>query len=124
MCRSPAPPIAPCREQWPMTAQAGSASSLRSNRDELRRALRQRRRALSADERRRAAIQISRFLMRLPFVKQGARIAVYLAVNGEVDLAPFIARAHQRGCRLYAPRIVNRRRARMGFFALDVRAKL
>lgn len=109
-----------------MTAQAGSASSPSPNpdRNAIRRIMRQRRRMLMHAERTLAALKVARHLGRLPIVKPGARIAVYLAANGEVDLAPFIALARQRHCRLYLPRIVNRRLARMEFFAFHAHAPL
>lgn len=104
-----------------MTAQAGSAPSplpaqSSIDRNLIRREMRRRRRALSDSQRtllaRRIAIQLARSI----FVKPHARIAVYLATRGEADLAPFILLARRRQCRLYLPRILNARCARMEFF--------
>lgn len=101
-----------------MTAQAGSAPSPLS-RDALRREMRRKRRALIPIVRKDAAQRIARHLAHQPFVKPGARIAVYLAIQGEVDLAWFVALARRRRCRLYLPRLTKGCRAQMEFFAFD-----
>jgi 5-formyltetrahydrofolate cyclo-ligase len=85
----------------------------------LRRDMRRKRRALPPSVRKDAAQRIARHLARQSFVKPGARIAVYLAIQGEVDLAWFVALARRRRCRLYLPRLANGCRAHMEFVAFD-----
>lgn len=106
-----------------MTAQAGSAPSSPA-RDALRREMRRKRRALPEAIRHEAARRIAMRLGRLPFIKPGARIAVYVAVRGEIELASFMALAHHRRCLLYLPRLTNVGQARMEFFALRARTLL
>jgi 5-formyltetrahydrofolate cyclo-ligase len=115
-----------------VTAQAGGASpSSRAGRmaqpsrqvaDERRR-LRGLRRALSREERRAAERRITATLRRMGCAARGRRVALYLARDGEVDLAELIRAARRGGARLYAPHITSRRRRTMRFLPLrDVRA--
>ena len=89
-----------------------SDSSPAAVRSTLRAQLRARRRALSAAERasrsRRVAYQVDRAL----HLQAGARIALYAALPHELDAAPLIALARERGCRVYVPRIDRRCDAR------------
>ena len=89
-----------------------SDSSPAAVRSTLRAQLRARRRALSAAERasrsRRVAYQVDRAL----HLRAGARIALYAALPHELDAAPLIALARERGCRVYVPRIDRRCDAR------------
>ncbi len=99
-----------------MTAQAGSASSLRQ---QLRRELRQRRRALSPSQRANAHRQFARLLLRSQWTSQllrpGQRVAVYFAYGHEADLAHVIALLRRRRCSLYLPVITDFRQSRMRF---------
>jgi 5-formyltetrahydrofolate cyclo-ligase len=54
-------------------------------------------------------------LDRIGVFRRGARVAVYLAMPGEVRLRSCFEEASRRGVRLYVPRIVNRRAGRMVF---------
>ncbi|HXZ60394.1 MAG TPA: 5-formyltetrahydrofolate cyclo-ligase [Steroidobacteraceae bacterium] len=87
-------------------------SSLSAARRSLRAELAARRRAVSTDERvraaRRAALQADRALR----LSAQQRIAVYAALPAELDAAPLIALARERGCRIFLPRIDRRRRSR------------
>ncbi|WP_198034128.1 5-formyltetrahydrofolate cyclo-ligase [Acidihalobacter ferrooxydans] len=76
------------------------------SRQALRRALRQRRSALTPTERARAAERIARRLMLSPHYRRSRRIAVYLAVGGEIDCAPLIRHALRAGKRLYLPHVL------------------
>ena len=110
-----------------MTAQAGGASPLlprvlmqarrRKHADERRR-LRRLRRELPADVRRDAERRIAATLRRLGLAAPGRVVAVYLAMDGEVDLAPYFRMARRNGARLYAPRIIHRRRRAIRFLPL------
>jgi 5-formyltetrahydrofolate cyclo-ligase len=57
-------------------------------------------------------------LNELRVFRPGARVAVYLAMPGEVNLRTGLAAATQAGTLLYAPRIVSRRRLAMNFLPL------
>ena len=80
-----------------------------------RRQLRERRRALTPAARAAAERAIRAWLERLGIFRRGAHVALYLPMQGEVDLRPCLAPAWRRGVRVYVPRIVSRRRRRMLF---------
>jgi 5-formyltetrahydrofolate cyclo-ligase len=86
---------------------------------ELRRQLRQRRRAISDAERRQSDRTIHASLRRLGVWQRGRRVAVFLGMPGEVDLRPCFAAAWDRGVRLYVPHILSRRDGRMAFVPLE-----
>ena len=69
----------------------------------LRQRLRAARRDLSESERRSAERRIRRRLARLSALRRARRIAIYLAADGEPDLASAAADALGRGQRIYAP---------------------
>ena len=85
---------------------------------DARRRLRALRLALAPAERLDAERAIAARLVRLGLFRRDRRIAVYLAMRGEVDLAPAIAAARRAGSRLYAPRVTSRRRREMTFVRL------
>lgn len=94
------------------------------DRARLRREMRARRRALSAQARTDAARRIAQIAIRSRLLKPGRRIAVYLAHGGEADLRFVIAAARRRNCILYLPAIVSYRAGRMTFRPFDSRAAL
>lgn len=104
-----------------MTAQAGSASSLCPasaavlDRQQLRRQMRQLRRALSPSARDEAHRQFARLLSGAYHLRPGHRIAVYFAHGHEADLRYVIDVARRRGCLLYLPVITDFRHSRMRF---------
>jgi 5-formyltetrahydrofolate cyclo-ligase len=111
-----------------MTAQVGGASPLSSmvvttrqddvnpeQRSVLRRQLRRIRRSLSRQQQQQAAWAVAHTLLRAPCIKPGARIGIYLAMPGELDLAPFIKLAWLRHCQLFVPHITHARRRQMVF---------
>lgn len=104
-----------------MTAQAGGASSLSPSsatpleRQQLRRQMRQLRRALSNVERDHAHRQFVRALSGTRHLKPGQRVAVYFAYGHEADLSAVIDVARRRRCLLYLPVITNFRHSRMRF---------
>ena len=107
-----------------MTAQAGSASSPSSERQRLRRELRERRRSLSPSQRAKAHRQFPRLLLHSHWASQllkaGRRIAVYFAYGHEAELAHVIALARRRRCTLYLPVITDFRHSRMRFVRYEV----
>lgn len=104
-----------------MTAQAGSASSLSPasatvlERQQLRRQMRQLRRALSPATRDEAHRQFARFLSGTYRLRPKQRVGVYIAYGHEADLLDVIDVARRRGCRLYLPVITDFRHSRMRF---------
>ncbi len=85
---------------------------------DARRRLRALRLSLAPAERRSAERAIAAALRRLRLFGPGRRIAVYLAMRGEVDLAPVFASAWRAGSQLYAPRVTSRRRRGLTFVPL------
>jgi 5-formyltetrahydrofolate cyclo-ligase len=89
-----------------------------------RRRLRQLRRAVSGRERRDAERRIVASLRRLGCTAPGRRVALYLARDGEPDLARFVRVARCSGVQLYAPRITSRRRRTIRFLPLSAGSTL
>jgi 5-formyltetrahydrofolate cyclo-ligase len=85
----------------------------------LRQQLRRKRRAIPPTEQASAATAVARLLSRQPLIKPGARIGVYLALPGELNLQPFIELAWMRGCRVFVPHISHARRKQMAFYPLQ-----
>jgi 5-formyltetrahydrofolate cyclo-ligase len=75
----------------------------------LRASLRSRRRAIAPAARRHAARLIARHADRALHLAASARVALYAALPAELDTAPLIELAVERGCRVYLPRIDRRR---------------
>lgn len=107
-----------------MTAQAGSASSplipgsaaeRSAARHALRRDIRRLRAALPPKARQHAAAAFAKGAQRTRLLKPGMKVAAYVAVRSEADLAPLIARALKLRCQVYLPRVVNKRAGRMEF---------
>lgn len=78
-----------------------------SQRKALRAELRQRRRALSARQQRRAARQLAAHLIRLPELKHARHIAAYVASDGEIDPAIFLAWAQRQGKTVWLPVVAD-----------------
>lgn len=70
---------------------------------ELRRALRARRQALSAQEQERAADALSAHVVALRVFAVAKRIAFYLSNDNEIDPLPLMARAQARGKHCFLP---------------------
>jgi 5-formyltetrahydrofolate cyclo-ligase len=92
-------------------------------RSALRATLKARRGAIAAAERRRAAQLAARNADRALRLAAGARIALYAALPSELDSAPLIELAVERGCRVYLPRI-DRRRASYAMRFVEMRGPL
>jgi 5-formyltetrahydrofolate cyclo-ligase len=87
-------------------------SALSAARRSLRATLDARRRLVPAHARAAAARLLARNVDRALHLAAGQRIAIYSALPHELDTAPLIALALQRGCLVYLPRIDRVRRAR------------
>lgn len=106
-----------------MTAQAGSASSTgigsaaerAAARHALRRLMRGQRAGLTPQDRHHAAQAFARQAQRARLLGPGMKVAAYIAVRNEADLAPLIARALKLGCQVYLPRVMNLGAGRMEF---------
>ena len=85
------------------------------DRTALRRHFREARRALTEAEQRRNELRIARHFLCSPFAWRGARIAAYIAIDGEPTLHPLLTRLALMGKQLALP--VVQRDNRMEFFA-------
>jgi 5-formyltetrahydrofolate cyclo-ligase len=81
----------------------------------LRRALRARRRAIQGNARALAARQLARRVDAAGWLRPNSRIGLYLSMDEELDTAPLLHLARQRGCRIALPRITSIRHDRMRF---------
>lgn len=72
-------------------------------RTQLRRLMRERRRALSPAERRRSSVRLTRRIQCFRIFRNSQRLALYLPNDGEMDLTLLILRATQRRKRCYLP---------------------
>lgn len=73
------------------------------SRTELRKALRQRRRALSDYQQAQAADRLARHLLSDPKLYRARHVGVYLPNDGEIDPERYIERARMRGVQFYLP---------------------
>jgi 5-formyltetrahydrofolate cyclo-ligase len=80
-----------------------------------RRRLRELRLALGPAERAAAERAIRATLLQLGVFRRGAHVALYLPMQGEVDVRPCLEVARRHGSHVYVPRIVSRRRRQMLF---------
>lgn len=87
-----------------------------SSKKEIRRRVRRQRRALSADDRRRAAFRVTAVLGRLNVFTAARRVAVFAANDGEIDLLP--ATRYYAGKQYYLPIVPPPGRKRMRFAKL------
>ena len=74
-----------------------------ASRSQLRRQLRARRRALTRDQQRRAAIALDAVIARSGLLTRHRHIAFYLANDGEIDPSLLLKRAHRQGLCCYLP---------------------
>lgn len=84
-------------------------------RQALRREMRRRRRALSPQEQNRAALQLSRLLVRQPLFVRSRNIALYLANDGEICPRFVLQKALAMGKRCYLPVLQPGARNRLWF---------
>lgn len=69
----------------------------------IRRCMRARRRALAAEQHRRAALGVARLLAGSALLRNSRRIACYFPCDGELDLTPVMQRIWAMGKRCYLP---------------------
>jgi 5-formyltetrahydrofolate cyclo-ligase len=81
--------------------------------------MRVQRRALAAADHGRRSTLAAKAVAGLPMFRAGKRIALYLPFDRETDTAALIGAARRRGMRVFVPVIVDRRRGRIRFHALD-----
>jgi len=89
-----------------------------NSRQQLRKTLRQQRQSLSIDAQTVAADLLSQRLETLKFIQQSNNIAMYLASDGEISLAPAIELAWQLGKNVYLP-VVSEEQGQMNFVPYD-----
>lgn len=94
------------------------------DRQQLRKHIRQQRRALTPQQRHRLATQLSRKLSSHSLFHNARRIAVYLPNDGEMDLHPLIKVASQRGKQCYLPVISQMSHNRLWFAPYEAGQKL
>ncbi|WP_253472613.1 5-formyltetrahydrofolate cyclo-ligase [Natronocella acetinitrilica] len=85
-------------------------------RSRLRRAMRQRRRALSPREQRLAAARLAKLVSRSRSFLRARHIAAYLANDGELDPAELVAMAWRLGKRVYLPVLRRDRSLRFALY--------
>lgn len=104
-----------------ITPGSGNAAE----RAQLRKSLRSRRRSIPREERAAASRRVAVNVDRLLHLRRGWRIGLYASLPEELDTAPLIALAQQRGCRIYLPVIARRKRARtMRFVQMSAERRL
>ena len=81
----------------------------------LRKELRRMRRAIAPAERAGSSKLAAAAVARLPQFKAGARVALYMPFDGEIDTAPLLAAARRRRVRVFVPVIIDRRHSRIRF---------
>ncbi|TWH71465.1 5-formyltetrahydrofolate cyclo-ligase [Azomonas agilis] len=94
------------------------------SRSELRRLLRQRRRALSAQQQRQAAQKLYRQLVQHPIFRRARHIAFYLANDGEIDPHYLLKAAQRRNKAIYLPVLARWPRHKMHFQRLRPKESL
>jgi 5-formyltetrahydrofolate cyclo-ligase len=94
------------------------------SRPQLRRLLRQKRRALSASAQRQAAQGLYRQLAQQPQFRRARHIALYLPNDGEIDPRPLLREAQRRGKRIYLPVLSAWPRTKMVFQRITRHEKL
>lgn len=92
-----------------------SAPSTGDERRALRRELRARRRAIQGMARQRAARQLAIQVGASHLLRPGRRIGLYLSMAEEIDTAPLLRLAMERGCHIALPRVTSLRHDRMRF---------
>jgi 5-formyltetrahydrofolate cyclo-ligase len=81
----------------------------------LRQRLKKLRRAVPPAQRRMAALAVAHHVRQTLNLRPGLRIAVYAPLPAELDTAALVRVARRHHCRIYLPRLSDRRRHRMQF---------
>lgn len=93
-----------------------------TQKSQLRRLLRQRRAAISIEERQSAAWATTHYPQILQKLRRGKKIALYVPMGSEFPTWPLIFLALQRGCLVYLP-IVPKSGRQLSFVRLDHNAR-
>lgn len=104
----------------PGSLAALSSDSPSTDRRQLRRELRARRRAIQGAARAANAWRLAARIDAMGLLRPGRRIGLYLATAEEIDTTPLLRLAARRGCRIALPRVIDLRHDRMRFFELPV----
>ena len=115
---------APCRAYTQGAYCLPTQDATKLSRTQLRRSLREQRRALSAQAQRRAARDLYRQLAQHPLFRRARHIALYLANDGEIDPRLLQAAAQARGKQVYLPLLRSWPRNAMLFQRISPREKL
>jgi 5-formyltetrahydrofolate cyclo-ligase len=106
------------QERWSATAQAGDTSSnpspMQNSSKEIRRTIRQRRRALPDQQQRAHSLSAARHFFTSPLASR-SRIALYLANDGELDLQPLMQGLLACSKRIHLPVLRPESRNRLWF---------
>jgi 5-formyltetrahydrofolate cyclo-ligase len=94
-----------------------SLNSSRDSRSAIRQQMRSRRRALDSHTRTSAAESLSALLTTLPYCRSAQRVAVYLAVDGEMDTQRLLQQLHHEGKHIYLPILPKHRSQALRFNA-------
>jgi 5-formyltetrahydrofolate cyclo-ligase len=89
-------------------AELAAALAAAQARKALRKSLRAKRRAVTPEFRAKAGRQVARNVDRVFRLRPGMRVAIYASFREELDSAPLIRLARERGCRIFLPRIDTR----------------
>ena len=95
-----------------------SSDSPSTERRQLRRELRARRRAIQGATRASKGRQLAARIDAMGLLQPGRRLGLYLPTAEEIDTTPLLQLASRRGCRIALPRVISRRQDRMRFFNL------
>jgi 5-formyltetrahydrofolate cyclo-ligase len=85
------------------------------NKVQLRRDMRQRRRALSSAERRKASVRLAKAFESDSHLLASRRIALYLVNDGEIDPAVLVGRLVSRSVQVYLPSLHPIKRGHLAF---------
>ena len=94
-----------------------------TDRNQARRLIRDRRNAISEDERRLAESRVAERLLNMASFRRARHISIYFSTDGECSLQRFMARAARTDKQLYAP-IVRGESLRFALLRPDVTMKL
>lgn len=90
----------------------------------IRRRMREQRRALTTAQRKGAARRAAAHLLRNPAFRRSQRIALYFAMEGELDPAPLLRAALAQGKKCFVPVLSPGQRGRMWFAPITARSTL
>lgn len=87
----------------------------------LRRQLRERRKAVTASQRRTAGHSLVRFALRHRLLSRKRRIGIYIPAKGEIDVLPLLGRALRMGAQCFLPVVPGRWKKKLWFSRLGKR---